>query len=147
MEPHLWKGKLNMYIIYPMFALVILTFLVGFSMGASRLISVKKGQVNPLYYKLLSGYTPPEYVVKLSRNFSNLLEVPILFYTLGVLLVALNISSPVILVLAWCFVGLRIVHSIIHITYNHPKHRFYAFLSSCLIVLVMWVQLIILITN
>lgn len=147
MKSHLCKGNLNMSIIYPMFALIVLTFVVGFSMGASRLISVKKGQVDPLYYKLLSGFTPPEYVIKLGRNFSNLLEVPILFYTLGVLLVALNVSSPIILVLAWCFVGLRIVHSIIHITYNHPKHRFYAFLASSLIVLAMWVQLIILICN
>ncbi|WP_366534316.1 MAPEG family protein [Vibrio parahaemolyticus] len=70
--------------------------------------------------------------MKLSVNFSNLLEVPILFYTLGVLLVALNISSPVILVLSWCFEGLRIVLSIIPITYNLPKHRFYVFLPSCL---------------
>ncbi len=147
MKSHLWKGKLNMDIIYPMFALIVLTFVVGFSMGASRLISVKRGQVDPLYYKLLSGYTPPEYVIKLSRNFSNLLEVPVLFYALGVLLVALNVSSPVILALAWCYVGLRIIHSIIHITYNNPKHRFYAFLASCLIVLAMWVQLIILISN
>jgi len=136
-----------MNIIYPMFALVALTFVVGFSVGASRLLSVKKGQVDPRYYKLLSGYTPPEYVIKLGRNFSNLLETPVLFYTLGVLLVALNVSSPTILILAWCFVALRIVHSIIHITYNHPKHRFYAFLASCLILLAMWVQLIILISN
>uniref|UniRef100_Q0HQ17 MAPEG family protein n=1 Tax=Shewanella sp. (strain MR-7) TaxID=60481 RepID=Q0HQ17_SHESR len=136
-----------MSIIYPVFALIILTFVVGFCMGASRLISVKKGHVDPQYYKLLSGYTPPDYVIKLSRNFSNLLEVPILFYILGTLLVALNINSPIILNLAWCFVGLRIVHSIIHITYNHPKHRFYAFLASCLTVLAMWIYLIILITN
>lgn len=136
-----------MSIIYPMFALIVLTFVVGFSVGASRLISVKKGQVDPLYYKLLSGHPPPEYVIKLGRNFSNLLEVPILFYTLCVLLVALNISNPAILALAWCFVGLRIVHSIVHITYNHPKHRFYAFLASSLTVLAMWVQLIILIDN
>ena len=111
-----------MNIIYPMSALVFITFIVGFSMGASRLISVKRGQVDPLYYKLLSGYMPPEYVTKLSRNFSNLVEVPILFYILGVLLVGLKIENPVMLILVWCYVGLRIVHSIIHITYNNSKH-------------------------
>lgn len=136
-----------MSIVYPMFALVVLTFVVGFSLGASRLISVKKGLVDPRYYKLLSGYTPPENVVKLSRNFSNLLEMPLLFYVLGVLSVALNMSSPVMLALAWCFVGLRVVHSIIHVTYNHPKHRFYAFLVSCLTVLSMWIELMILMAN
>lgn len=136
-----------MSIIYPMFTMVVLTFVIGFSVGASRLISVKKGQVDPQYYKLLSGYTPPEYVIKLSRNFSNLLEVPILFYILGVLLIVLNVNNLLILALAWCYVGVRVVHSFIHITYNHPKHRFYAFLTSCLILLAMWLQLIILIRN
>ena len=45
-----------MSIIYPMFALVVVTFVVGLSMGAARLISVKKGQVNPKYYKLLQCF-------------------------------------------------------------------------------------------
>lgn len=136
-----------MNIIYPMFALIVLTSVVGFSVGVSRLVSVKRRQVDLRYYQLLSGYTPPEYVIKLSNNFSNLLEVPILFYTLGVLLVALNISSPIIVTLAWCFVVLRTVHSVIHVTYNYPKHRFYAFLASYLIALIMWAQLIILINK
>jgi len=136
-----------MNVIYPMFALIVITFVIGFSMGVSRLISVKRRQVDPQYYKLLSGDTPPEYVTKLTRNFNNLFEVPILFYILCVLSVVLNVSSPLIFVLAWVFVGLRIIHSIIHITYNHPKHRFYVFLTSCLVVLAMWILLIILISS
>jgi len=134
-------------IIYPMFALVSLTFLVGFSMGASRLLSVKKKQVDPRYYKLLSGYAPPEYVIKLGRNFENLLEVPMLFYIICILIIVLNINNSFFLSLAWVYVGLRVIHSIIHITYNHPKHRFTAFLFSCLTVLAMWIKLIILISH
>jgi len=129
-------------IIYPMFALVLLTFCVGLGLGASRFISVRKRQVDPRYYKLMTGYTPPEYVAKLGRNFSNLFEVPILFYILGVLVIALDIQSQLILALSWVFVALRALHSFIHITYNNPIHRFLAFLSSSLVVLVMWVQLV-----
>lgn len=131
-----------MDIIYPMFSLFLLTFLIGACMGGARLISVKNREVDPRYYRLMSGGAPPDYVVKLSRNFSNLLEVPILFYVVCILLVTLNIVNTAMLILAWCFVGLRIAHSIIHITYNHPKHRFYAFLASFLVLLAMWVQLL-----
>ena len=134
-------------IIYPMFALVVLTFVVGLSLGLSRLISAKKGQVDRKYFKLFSGYEAPDNIVKLSRNFSNLLEAPILFYILGALVVALGINSPTILALAWCFVALRLTHSIIHITYNNTIHRFLAFLVSSLLILIMWIELVIIVSQ
>jgi hypothetical protein len=125
-----------------MFALVLLTFVVGFSLGISRFISVRKKQVDPRYYKLMSGHVPPEYIIKLGRNFSNLLEVPILFYVLCVLMVVLKIENTFMLVLAWAFVALRISHSFIHITYNHPVHRFITFLISGCLILFMWFKFV-----
>ncbi len=136
-----------MEIIYPMFALVVLTFVIGFSTGISRLVSAKKGHVDRRYFKLLSGYAPPDYIVKLGRNFSNLLEVPVLFYALGIILLALGINNSLMLGFAWAFVGLRVIHSFIHVTYNNPIHRFLAFLLSSSIVLIMWVQLILIISQ
>jgi len=145
---HSTKGVYqSMEIIYPMFVLVVLTFVIGFSTGISRLVSVKKGHVDRKYFKLLSGYAPPDYIVKLGRNFSNLLEVPVLFYALGTITLALGIKNSLILGCAWAFVVLRIVHSFIHVTYNNPIHRFLAFVSSSSIVLIMWVQLIITISK
>ena len=134
-----------MAIIYPMFALVVLTFIVGFSTGICRFISAKNGDVDPKYFRLLSGYNPPDYIVKLGRNFSNLFEVPVLFYTLGIIVLVLEINNQLMLGFAWTFVALRVMHSIIHITYNNPIHRFLAFLLSSCIVLMMWIQLIIII--
>ena len=135
-----------MEIIYPMFTLVVLTFLVGFSMGISRLISVRKGLVDRRYFKLLSGYEAPEHIVKLARNFSNLFEVPILFYTICILILVLGIDDGQMIGLAWTFVFLRLLHSIIHITYNNPFHRFFAFLVSSCVVLIMWVNLMMIIS-
>ncbi|MFT6916162.1 MAG: hypothetical protein ACJAWL_002486 [Motiliproteus sp.] len=135
-----------MDIIYPMFALVVLTFIVGFSTGISRFMSVKKGLVDRRYFKLLAEYTPPDNMVKLGRNFSNLLEMPVLFYAVGIILLALEINNKVMLIFAWVFVILRIIHSIIHVTYNNPIHRFLAFLLSSIIVLIMWVQLVLIIS-
>jgi hypothetical protein len=131
-----------MSIIYPIFTLVMLTFVIMFALGISRLISVRKRQVNPKLYKLMSGYEAPDYVQKLTRNLSNLLEMPILFYVLGVLLIALQIEDSTMVDLAWLFVGLRFVHTGIHITYNHTIHRFMVFVTSALTLLVMWIKFI-----
>lgn len=131
-----------MTMIYPIFILVLLTFVVGFSVGASRLISIQKGHVDPRYYKLMSGYEAPDYIHKFGRNYSNLLETPLLFYVLGVLAIVLQIKSPLIVGLAWVFVLLRILHSVIHLTYNNSKHRLYAFTLSGVVLLAMWIELI-----
>ncbi len=130
-----------MDIIYPVFSLVILTFIMAFATGISRFISVRRKDINPKYYIFMSGDTPPDYVQKLSRNFANLLETPILFYLLAVLIIALQIDSALMVKLAWLYVFFRLVHSVIHISYNHVLHRFTAFLLSMLTLLAMWVQL------
>ena len=121
-----------MEIIYPMFALVVLTFFIGFSTGISRLISAKKGLVDPKYFKLFVGDTPPESMLKLGRNFSNLLEVPILFYTVCIISLTLGGNDKLMTGFAWVFVILRVIHSIIHITYNNPFHRFLVFYCQVL---------------
>ncbi len=133
--------NINMEMIYPLFVLVLLTFAVGFSVGASRLLSIKKGHVDPRYYRLMSGYDAPEYVQKFSRNFSNLLEVPILFYFLVLLIIVLQVKSALLVELAWTFVILRIVHSLIHLTYNNSRHRMVSFALSGTVLLIMWIEL------
>ena len=100
------------------------------------------GFVALYYFVLMTGDAPPEYVQKLSRNFANLLEVPMLFYVLGAFVMALDINNSALVQHAWLFVGLRVVHSIIHVTYNHVIHRFTVFVLSTLALLAMWIQLI-----
>ena len=46
--------------------------------------------------------------------------------------------STVTLTLAWVFVALRIVHSVIHCSYNKVMHRFYAYVSSSLVLWILW---------
>jgi hypothetical protein len=134
-----------MDIIYPVFCLVMLTFIMAFATGTSRLISVRRKQINPKYYVLLSGDTPPDYVQKIGRNFANLLEFPVLFYLLAVLVITLEINNALLLNLAWLYVALRLVHTIIHVSYNYVMHRFMVFGLSVLTLLAMWVQFIMLV--
>ncbi len=132
-----------MTIIYPMFAMVLLTMVVGLTTAYIRIRSAYAGEVDRRYFKLMGNYDIPEHVAKFGRNFNNLLEVPMLFYAAGVCAIAMSLDSALLLYLAWVFVVLRIVHSAIHLTYNHPMHRFVPFLLSFLCVVAMWACLVV----
>ena len=135
-----------MNIIYPIFSLVLLTFIVAGCVGFSRLLSVQRRQVHPKYFALMPGDTPPAYVQKFGRNFENLLEMPVLFYTLGALAIVLKINDATLVSQAWLFVLLRFAHTTIHITYNNSLHRLIIFALSMLTLLSMWIHLFILVT-
>ncbi|OHX21683.1 MAPEG family protein [Chromobacterium sphagni] len=127
--------------IYPMFALVLLTFFVGIRLGSARFANARSGRVKRSYYRLMQGDAPPEGELKLARNFSNLFEAPMLFYVAGAIVIAKNLATPAMLALAWGYVALRVVHTAIHLGYNHPLHRFLAFLASCVLLLALWGRL------
>lgn len=131
-----------MTLIYPMFAMVVLTFLVGGVTAFVRIRGAYTGEVDRRYFRLMGGYAIPDDIAKFGRNLNNLFEVPTLFYAVSILAIVLQVVSPLLLVLAWLFVGLRVLHSLIHLTYNHPLHRFVPFLASFLCVVVMWGDLV-----
>lgn len=134
-----------MDIIYPIFSLVLLTFVLAGCVGFSRLLSVRRRQVHPKYFALMTGDTPPAYVQKFGRNFENLLEMPVLFYALGGLAIVLEISDSTLVSQAWLFVLLRFLHTAVHITYNNSLHRLIIFALSMLTLLSMWIHLFILV--
>ena len=71
-------------------------------------------------------------------NFRNLFEVPVLFYLLCVALVLNGGSTPRFVAAAWAYVGLRALHSLIHVTYNRVVHRFLVYVASTLLLFGMW---------
>ncbi|ALS96850.1 MAPEG family protein [Lacimicrobium alkaliphilum] len=131
-----------MDLLYPMFALVVLTAIVGLLTGYRRISSASAGELDPRYFKVMGNYAVPDHIAKFGRNFDNLFEVPVLFYAAGACAMALNMASEWLLIFAWLFVGLRVIHSLIHITYNNPLHRFMAFLLSFVSVVAMWINII-----
>ena len=76
-----------------------------------------------------------------SDNLKNLFEMPVLFYVAAMLAIVLLIQDMLLIRLAWGFVILRIVHSVVHCTYNRVMHRFIAYLASCLFLILMWIRL------
>ena len=130
--------------IYAIFSVSMLTILVGLIAVKARIVSVKNGQIDAGYFKLMQGQEIPELVTKTTRCFNNLFEIPVLFYIVCMLYITLGIENYVAVVLAWLFVIFRSVQAYVHITYNHVKHRMLAFGASALCVFSLWVNLVVL---
>jgi hypothetical protein len=124
-------------LIYPMFAMVLLTFAVALWMMYTRVKAVSSGKMKFSYFKTYDG-NATEMVLKTTRHFTNLFEVPVLFYATLLTIMVLDISSSAILLLAWLFVITRILHAIIHIFVANIYPRMGVYMLSWLTVLGLW---------
>lgn len=70
-----------------------------------------------------------------SHNYNHLMEQPTLFYAIAITLALMGMGTGINYWLAWGYVGLRIVHSIIQATVNIVAYRFaiFALASFCLL--------------
>ena len=48
----------------------------------------------------------------------------------------------VALALAWAYVGLRVAHSAIHLTYNRVRHRLVVFAVGNVVLVMLWTNLL-----
>jgi len=129
----------NPAILYPMFALASWTFLILLMIAITRIHAVLRGHIVADDFRLGESAAVPERVCLPNRNYMNLLELPMLFYVVCLLLYVTGQNSTATLTLAWVYVGLRVLHSLIHLTYNHVLHRLAAFALSNVTALAMWV--------
>ena len=123
--------------IYPMFAMVIVTFAVAVHLFRLRVKAVKAGEVRLSQFRL-NNSDVPDAIAKAARNYTNLFEVPTLFYAAGAIALALGIQVPAMIITAWIFVLARIAHSLIHLTSNNVIHRMRAYMLGNICVLVIW---------
>jgi hypothetical protein len=67
-----------------------------------------------------------------AHNYQHLMEQPTLFYAIVLALVLMGFDHPINVWLAWGYVGLRIIHSIVQATVNIVRIRFLIFALSTL---------------
>lgn len=132
-------------LIYPMAALFLLNMLVVSLMLFFRVKAVQERKVSPRYFKRNKGSDLPDHLEGLNQNYSNLLELPLLFYIVCLAILIVDIKVEEFVVYAWLYVVFRYIHSYIHITYNHILHRLFSFAASCIVLVAMWVKLILII--
>jgi hypothetical protein len=129
-------------ILLPLLAMVFLTFIVWIYLFALRIPEIKLKKIDPddlrdraEAHKLLTTSAAA------SNNLKNLFEMPILFYVAAMLAVLLLIQDALLVRLAWGFVIMRVIHSVVHCSYNRVMHRFIAYFISCLFLLLLWIRL------
>jgi len=81
----------------------------------------------------------PEAVERPANNLRNLFELPVLFYALCLLSLQMGWAQALDVQLAWAFVGLRALHSLVHCTVNHVNTRFAVYALSSI---ALWVMLV-----
>lgn len=122
-------------LVQPMLVLMLLTMLVWLYMYVLRNRYVMRQRISP---QLLASPEQlntllPEQINRPSNNLKNLCELPVLFYALCLLIQQLALVDTVFITLAWCFVGLRIAHSIVHCTFNNVLSRFLLYVTASLV--------------
>lgn len=126
-------------ILYPIFALALWTSLVLLQIPIARFRSALRCETSAGDYRYGESAAVPPYVCLPNRNYMNLLEIPVLFYVACLLIYVAGSASPAMLALAWGYVLLRVVHSLIHLSYNNVMHRLAAFALSNLLLIALWV--------
>lgn len=125
-------------ILHPVFAMVLLTSIVGVVMFAQRVAEMRERRIHSQAVASASQMMSRLARTGAADNFRNLFETPVLFYAAALTIYAVHLSSPLYVALAWGYVALRLVHSLIHCTYNKVMHRLQAFIASFVVLWVIW---------
>ena len=123
---------------FPCTAMVGLTAAVWVKLYVDRLGEMRARDVPPQALSTARAASGQLERTQAADNFRNLFEVPVLFYLLCVALALNGGSTPGFVAGAWGYVGLRTLHTLIHVTYNRVVHRFLVYIASTLLLFGMW---------
>jgi hypothetical protein len=124
-------------LIAPIVALGAWSLVMYIWMYAVRLPAMKragislKGRRGGTRGSALEGVIPDEANWK-AHNYAHLMEQPTIFYAIVIALILMGFDHPINVYLAWAYVVLRVVHSLIQATVNIVAYRFVVFTLSSL---------------
>lgn len=125
----------------PALAMAGLTFAVWWRMYFMRIGQMKRERIHPQKVATSAQASALLTDSRAADNFSNLFELPVLFYAGALLALQQDLSDSGLLASAWAFAGLRALHSLVHCSYNRVAHRFVAYALGALALWAFWLQL------
>ena len=121
LQPILFMGALS---------LVVMLLMYITRIPAAKVLEAEGVDLQKLSHPaLLSGVFPSK-VERVADNYNHLWEQPTLFYAIALVIWALGHTDAIHLYAAWAYCGLRLVHSVVQITFNHVWVRFSLFMMS-----------------
>jgi hypothetical protein len=125
----------------PVLALIVWTFVLWFWMYATRIPAIRAAGLSPARIKRKEDLDPlPAAVKQIADNYNHLHEQPTVFYALAIYSHLAGTADPINVMLAYSYVGLRIVHSMIQCTSNFAPLRFSVFALASLALMAMTVR-------
>ena len=131
-------------ILVPVVALVAWTLMMMLWLYATRFPAMKragislKGRVGTRG-GALDGLVEDQVQWK-AHNYNHLMEQPTLFYAIALTLALMDHGDGPNLWLAWAYVGLRVLHSLIQATTNVVRWRFLAFAAASIVLIMLTVH-------
>ena len=119
-------------ILLAIWTIVMLFVAITKIIGGTKGIKIEGLPKNPTG-RDLEGHVPHESLCA-RRNYEHLTEQPTIFYALVFALILMGYDGMLGTVLAWIYVGLRIVHSIMQ-TMNRSRAFWFTASTLCLIVI------------
>ena len=117
-----------MSMLAPALLLVIWTCVMWFWLYATRLPAIRKHGIQPGKFKTKDHLSDlPLSVRQVADNYNHLHEQPVLFYFLVLLSHGYGLSDGLNVALAWGYLGMRVLHSLIQVTTNFVPLRFTVF--------------------
>jgi hypothetical protein len=119
----------------PVIALVLWSGVIWAWMYATRIPAIIKTKMvlDPMAPRGEQMNELPARVRWKADNYNHLMEQPTLFYAVALSLAVLGDVSTVSRALAWSYVGLRVVHSLVQVLGNVIQIRFAVFFVSSLV--------------
>ena len=119
----------------PILVLILWTSAVFLVLAFGRVKYTKSPQ-DAAHSKDLKG-TMPDWVERAADNYNHLFEQPVAFYALTLCIAVINNFDSFMVQLAWAFVVLRIMHSLVQLTFNLVLLRFFIFVMGWLVLALM----------
>lgn len=127
------------WMLYPLFAMALLTLFIAVRMLLLRIKAVRSKELKLGYFRLNEGGEVPGDLARTTQHYDNLFEMPVLFYLIVVVIFITASVDILFVTLAWSYVVLRVGHAFVHITYNNVIHRMYFFTLSTIVMFAMWI--------
>jgi hypothetical protein len=124
----------------PVLALIVWTLIVLVWLYARRIPAMRKAGIDPAKIKGSESYAsmPPmdPKAVWVADNYNHLHEQPTIFYALCIYSHLTGVADEINAGLAWAYVGIRVVHSLIQVTSNFVPVRFVVFNIGSLVLMI-----------
>ncbi len=125
-------------IMAPMLVLIVWTFVIWVWLYATRLPAMRAAHIDPKRIKRKADLDAlPVSVQQIADNYNHLHEQPTIFYALVIYSHTVGVADGLNVALAWTYVGLRVLHSLIQCTSNFVPVRFLVFAAASIVLMVM----------